>query len=221
MQPLITTPDHCSPIMLWSTGHFSTSEREVRSKVLMPRKCFDFNRIHNLPIAEARFCFETKVWMLYLETVTKNGRSKNETSATISTLGMGGIGNLILVTSKKLVSITVSNAKKWFEDALRTSTWLVDDQIDLAMELLRDRARRYSRSYDSPSRVILSYEFVRVVDIEHYKLISKGNKYVLSEHMLDWVIGLQLRCRKLWTDCTHMYIPVIANSLFFSGNRIC
>ncbi|XP_022889127.1 uncharacterized protein LOC111404568 [Olea europaea var. sylvestris] len=112
--------------------------------------------------------------------------------------------------------MTVPNAKKWFEDVLTTSAWLVDDHIDLAMELLRDRARRYPRSYDSPTRVILSAEFVRVVDIEHQELLSKGNDYVLSEYMLEWVIGLQLRCGKPWTDCTHMYIPVIANSHCFS-----
>ncbi|XP_022850145.1 uncharacterized protein LOC111372176 [Olea europaea var. sylvestris] len=110
----------------------------------------------------------------------------------------------------------VPNAKKWFEDVLTTLVWLADDHIDLAMELLRDRARRYPRSYDSPSRVILSSEFVRVVDIEHHELLSKGNEYVLSEYMLEWVIGLQRRCGKPWTDCTHVYIPVIANSHCFS-----
>ncbi|XP_022842988.1 uncharacterized protein LOC111366465 [Olea europaea var. sylvestris] len=112
--------------------------------------------------------------------------------------------------------MTVPNAKKWFEDVLTTSAWFADDHIDLAMELLRDRARRYPRSYDSPSRVILSSEFARVIDIEHHELLSKGNDYVLCEYMLEWVIGLQLRCEKSWTDCTHMYIPVIANSHCFS-----
>ncbi|XP_022866370.1 uncharacterized protein LOC111386149 [Olea europaea var. sylvestris] len=84
------------------------------------------------------------------------------------------------------------------------------------MELLRDRAQRYPRSYDSPSRVILSSEFVRIVDIEHHELLSKGNEYVLSEYMLEWVIGLQPKCEKPWMDCTHMYIPVITNSYCFS-----
>ncbi|XP_022843364.1 uncharacterized protein LOC111366914 [Olea europaea var. sylvestris] len=97
-----------------------------------------------------------------------------------------------------------------------TSAWLADDHIDLAMELLRDRAQRYPRSYDSPGRVILSSEFVRIVDIEHHELLSKGNECILSEYMLELVIGLQPRCEKPWTDCAHMYIPVIANSHCFS-----
>ncbi|XP_022880436.1 uncharacterized protein LOC111397667 [Olea europaea var. sylvestris] len=88
------------------------------------------------------------------------------------------------------------------------------------MELLRDRAQRYPRSYDSPSQVILSSEFVRIVDIEHHELLSKGNEYVLPEYMVEWVIGLQSRCGKPWTDCTHMYIPVIVNSHCFSGEIV-
>lgn len=84
------------------------------------------------------------------------------------------------------------------------------------MEMLRGRAQRYLRSFDFPGRVILSSGFARIVDIEHSTLLLQGNGYVLPEYMLEWVIGLEPTYGKPWADCTHIYVPVVANSHCFA-----
>lgn len=84
------------------------------------------------------------------------------------------------------------------------------------MELLRDRARRHPRSFGIPGRVIVSSSFARALDIEHSTLLLQGGGYVVPEYMLEWVIGLEPTYGQPWTDCTHMYIPQVANSHCFA-----
>ncbi|CAI9772805.1 unnamed protein product [Fraxinus pennsylvanica] len=74
---------------------------------------------------------------------------------------------------------TISDAYKWFHDITTFGSWLADDYIDLTMKLLRDRVRRYSRSFDMPGRLILSTEFFGAVTIEHQSLQRMGSKYML------------------------------------------
>lgn len=90
----------------------------------------------------------------------------------------------------------------------------------MIMELLRDRARRYPKSFDIPGRVILSCGFARAIDIEYGTLILNGNGYVVPDYMMEWVIGLEPTNGKPWTDCTHMYVPMIANSHCFAAEIV-
>ncbi|CAA2989652.1 ubiquitin-like-specific protease 1A, partial [Olea europaea subsp. europaea] len=107
---------------------------------------------------------------------------------------------------------TVSDPYKWFHDITTAGAWLADDHIDLAMDLLRDRAQRHPKSFDVHGRVILNIEFLRVVTIEYQSLELMGNEYTVPEYMLEWVIGLSPSVEgKSWEGCTHMYIPVCIN----------
>ncbi|XP_022890757.1 uncharacterized protein LOC111405894 [Olea europaea var. sylvestris] len=102
---------------------------------------------------------------------------------------------------------TVSDPYKWFHDITISGAWLIDDHIDLAMDLLQDRAQRHPKSFDVHRRVILNTEFLRVVTIEYQSLQLMGNEYTVSEYMLEWVIGMSPSVGgKSWEDCTLMYI---------------
>ncbi|XP_022859103.1 uncharacterized protein LOC111379889 [Olea europaea var. sylvestris] len=107
---------------------------------------------------------------------------------------------------------TILDAYKWFHDITTQGAWLVDDHIDMAMDLLRDRVGRYPQSFHKPGRIILNTEFFCAVTIEYQSLQLLGNEYVLLAYMLEWVIELSPSVgEKSWKGCTHLYIPVISN----------
>lgn len=79
--------------------------------------------------------------------------------------------------------------------------------------MLRDWARKYSRSFDVSSRVILNIEFLRAINI--YQLLQlMENEYMVPKYMLEWVIAT---CQgKPQVICMHMYILVVTNHHYFA-----
>ncbi|XP_022899326.1 uncharacterized protein LOC111412625 [Olea europaea var. sylvestris] len=91
--------------------------------------------------------------------------------------------------SRTIGQMTVSDPYKWFHDITTAGAWLTDDHIDLAMDLLRDRAQRHPKSFDVHGRVILNTEFLRAVTIEYQSFELMSNEYTVPEYMLEWTSG--------------------------------
>lgn len=87
----------------------------------------------------------------------------------------------------------------------------------MAMDLLRDRDRRFPISFALPGRLILNTEFSRAIVIEYDSLQRVGNTYTIPDYMMEWVLGVWPSVGgKPWEECTHLYIPVIANLHYFA-----
>ncbi|XP_022845283.1 uncharacterized protein LOC111368276 [Olea europaea var. sylvestris] len=107
---------------------------------------------------------------------------------------------------------TISNFYKWYYDITTSRAWLTVNHIDLAMDLLRDRAERYPKSFNIPDRLILNTEFIRAVDIEYQSFQAMGNEYTVPAYMMEWVVEMWPNVGgKPWEGCTHMYMPVCVN----------
>ncbi|XP_022850182.1 uncharacterized protein LOC111372194 [Olea europaea var. sylvestris] len=70
---------------------------------------------------------------------------------------------MLLGATHMIAGRTILDAYKWFHDITTQGAWLVDDYIDMAMNLLRDRVERYPQSFHKPGRIILNTEFFRAV----------------------------------------------------------
>lgn len=62
----------------------------------------------------------------------------------------------------------------------------------------------------------MSCRFKNAINIQHTVLQCEPNRYVLPEHILKYLIGVELRLGRIWMNCNYLYVPVIANAHYFA-----
>ncbi|KAL2458528.1 Ulp1 protease family protein [Abeliophyllum distichum] len=116
----------------------------------------------------------------------------------------------------ELGSVRLTDTKEWFNDVLTDGKWLADEHIDMAMYLLRQRATMYPKSFGN-KRVIMDFAFKNILEIAQMITDSCPNNLTIPDYLFDYVHGKSPSNGQRWEGCTHLYIPVLANSHWFAA----